>query len=61
MEHSQTYIDEQGCKRPVNPPRPTAVILKPETIEEIIDAMDWEEVDAESFLVLACQYGTVLK
>ena len=61
MEHSQTYTDEQGYRRPVNPPRPKAVILTPKTIEEIIDAMGWEEVDAESFLILACQYGTVLK
>ena len=61
MSVQETYIFEQGYRRPTNPPRPTAIILRPETIEEIVDAMGWEEVDAESFLTLARQYGTAMK
>ena len=57
MTSCDTYTDEKGYERLVNPPKPQFITLTPSQIGEIFYDMGLEEVDTESFIVAAHQRG----
>ena len=57
MSDRETYIDDEGYRRPVNPPKPELITLTPPDVEGILYDMGWEEIDVESFIMAAVNRG----